>query len=124
MMLRKCSGYASLPPKQHLVVLDNVSNGFDMWDLDVGTHLRTFPTGPPTRFLPRQVIFAERWKAIVAGSDHGAVYVFDRTTGAPLDVLRHPAKGLVQTVAVSDYRTSTMHDAHVEDRPWIGMDTP
>ncbi|PIL30392.1 hypothetical protein GSI_07578 [Ganoderma sinense ZZ0214-1] len=95
-------GYASLLPKQHLVVLDNISNGFDLWDLDVGTHLRTFPTGPPTRFLPRQVVFAERWKAIVAGSDHGAVYVFDRTTGTPLDVLRHPAKGLVQTVAAMD----------------------
>ena len=71
----------------------------------MGTHLRTFPTGTPTRFLPRQVVFAERWKSIVAGSDHGAVYIFDRTTGAPLDVLRHMAKGLVQTVAVSKYQT-------------------
>ncbi|PIL35886.1 hypothetical protein GSI_01546 [Ganoderma sinense ZZ0214-1] len=95
-------GYASLPPKQHLVVLDNISNGFDLWDLDAGTHLCTFPTGTPTRFLPRQVVFAERWKSIVAGSDHGAVYVFDRTTGAPLDVLHHAAKGLVQTVASVD----------------------
>lgn len=80
--------------------------------MDVGTHLRTFPTGPPTRFLPRQVVFAERGKAIVAGSDHGAVYVFDRTTGAPLDVLRHVEKGLLQTVAVSEQKAS---------RSWILM---
>lgn len=72
--------------------------------MDIGMHLRTFPTGPPTCFLPRQVVFAERGKAIVAGSDHRAVYVFDRTTGAPLDVLRHVAKGLLQTVAVSEHR--------------------
>ena len=123
-MLRKISGYASLLPKQHLVALDNVSSGFDLWDLDVGMHLCTFPTGPPTHFLPRQVVFVERWKAIVAGSDHGAVYVFDRTTGAPLDVLRHPAKGLVQTVAVSKYQASTRQDTNVKDRQWIGTDTP
>lgn len=88
-------------------MVDNVGSGFDVWNLNGGTHQRTFPTGKPTRFLPRQVGFADDAKAIVGGSDHGAVYVFDRKTGAPLDVLRHAQHGLVQTIAVRVLTTST-----------------
>ncbi|KAI8989144.1 WD40-repeat-containing domain protein [Trametes punicea] len=95
-------GHASLQAKQQLIVVDNVSSGFDVWNLNGETHQRTFPTGKPTRFVPRQVNFADDAKTIVGGSDHGAVYVFDRKTGAPLDVLRHAQQGLVQTVATTD----------------------
>ena len=35
-------------------------------------------------------------------SDHGAVYVFDRKTGKPLEVLHHADKGLVQTITVCE----------------------
>ncbi|KAL1946016.1 hypothetical protein VTO73DRAFT_2018 [Trametes versicolor] len=95
-------GHAAIHAKQQLVVVDNVGSGFDVWNLNGGTHQRTFPTGKPTRFLPRQVGFADDAKAIVGGSDHGAVYVFDRKTGAPLDVLRHAQQGLVQTIATTE----------------------
>ena len=100
--LTGCRGYTSIHPKQQFVVIDNISNGFDLWDMATGAHLRMFPTGTPTRYLPRQVTFAERAKAVVGGSDHGAVYVFDRRTGTPLDVLHHTETGLVQTITVSD----------------------
>ena len=39
---------------------------------------------------------------MVGGSDHGAVYVFDRETGGPVDLLRHSDRGLVQTLTVSE----------------------
>ncbi|KAI0349224.1 WD40 repeat-like protein [Trametes cingulata] len=93
-------GYASIQAKQQLLLVDNVSTGFDAWNLSSETHQRTFPTGKPIRFLPRQVHFADEAKTIVGGSDHGAVYVFDRKTGAPVDVLRHAQQGLVQTIAI------------------------
>ncbi|OJT06782.1 hypothetical protein TRAPUB_2365 [Trametes pubescens] len=96
------SGHASIHAKQQLVVVDNVGSGFDVWSLNGGTHQRTFPTGKPTRFLPRQVDFVDGAQAIVGGSDHGAVYVFDRKTGAPLDVLRHAQQGPVQTIATTE----------------------
>lgn len=90
-----------MDPKHEVVLIDNVEDGFDIFELEKGTSIRSFPTGTPTRYLPRQVDFAERARAVVGGSDHGSVYVFDRKTGAPLDVLRHTEGGLVQTVAVS-----------------------
>lgn len=94
------SGHAAIQVKQQLLVVDNVSSGFDVWSLSGETHQRTFPTGKPTRFVPRQVSFVDDASTIVGGSDHGAVYVFDRKTGAPLDVLQHAQQGLVQTIAV------------------------
>ncbi|OCH84646.1 WD40 repeat-like protein [Obba rivulosa] len=86
-------GHACIQAKQQLLVVDNNLNG--------ETHQRTFPTGKPTCFLPRQVEFVDDARAIVGGSDHGAVYVFDRKTGAPLDVLRHAQQGLIQTIATT-----------------------
>ena len=72
----------------------------DLWDLAKDAYIRTFPTGQPKRYLPRRVAFADGSKTVISGSDHGAVYVFDRKSGAPLDVLRHAQAGLVQTVTV------------------------
>ena len=95
------SGSATVDSKSQLVVIDNVRTGFDLWDLSNDTHLQTFPTGKPTRYLPRKVAFAEGGKTIICGSDHGLVFVFDRQTGAPLDVLQHATGNLSQTVAVS-----------------------
>ena len=94
------SGHASFDVKHQLVLIDNIRNGFDMWDVGTDIHLRTFPTGRLRRFLPKCVSFAERAKTVIGGSDHGVVYVFDRKTGAPLDVLRHAQQGLVQAIAV------------------------
>jgi hypothetical protein len=81
-------------------MVDNATDGFDLHKLDTGAYIRTYPTGIPTRGLPKQVCFGEDAKVIVGGSDKGIVYVFDQKTGATLDVLRHADNGLVQTVAV------------------------
>ena len=50
--------------------------------------------------MPKQVVFCEDHKAVVGGSDHGHVYVFDRRSGQTLDKLPHDDKGMVQTIAV------------------------
>lgn len=83
------------------MVIDNIEDGYDLYDTDRGTFLRTFPTGTPLQFLPRHVAFAKKSKAIAGGSDHGVVYVFDHKTGTPLDILQCSGNGLVQTVVVS-----------------------
>ena len=85
---------------QNQFVVDNARNGFDLHQLDNGAYVRTFPTGNPNRLLPKQVAFAEDSRVIVGGGDHGAVYVFDRKTGKPFQVLHHADKGLVQTITV------------------------
>jgi hypothetical protein len=57
--------------------------------------------------VTKQVAFVEDSKVVVGGSDHGAVYVFDRETGGILDVLRHAEAGLVQTITVSSFHSSS-----------------
>ena len=94
------SGHISVDTKSQMAVLDNIRSGYDLWDLTKDEFVQTFPTGKPDRHLPRQVVFADKSKTVVGGSDHGVVYVFDRKTGAPLDVLHQGQRGLVQTVAV------------------------
>lgn len=84
-------------------MVDNIESGFDLHRLDTGHWKRNFPVGKPTRKLPKQVAFGERSKVVVGGSDHGAVYVFDRKTAFPLHVLGH-GDGLVQTLTVSGLR--------------------
>ena len=81
-------------------MVDNARSGFDLYQLDNGAYIRTFPTGNPNRLLPKQVAFGEDSKVVIGGSDHGAVYVFDRKTGKPLQVLHHADRGLVQTITV------------------------
>ena len=70
-------------------MVDNTIDGFSLHQLDTGAYIRTFSTGTPIKGMPKQVAFGEACQIIVGGSDHSAVYVFDRRTGQRLDVLRH-----------------------------------
>lgn len=106
----------AISPKRNQFVMDNAIDGFDLRQLDNGAYVRTFPTGVPIKTVPKQVLFGEESRIVVGGSDHGAVYVFDRKTGTPLDVLRHADKGLVQTIAVCDL-PSIGFNAQIIDRP-------
>ena len=54
----------------------------------------------PIRRHPKQVEFGEKGQVVVAGSDHGVVYVFDRMTGSKLAELKAAERGMVQTVTV------------------------
>jgi hypothetical protein len=96
------SGSVAVSPSRNQFVVDGVTNGFDLYQLDSGRWKRNFPTGAPTVKVPKQVTFGEDFRAVVGGSDHGAVYVFDRKKGVQLHVLWHAEKGLVQTVTVCD----------------------
>jgi hypothetical protein len=93
-------GHVAVSTLRAQFVVDNGSDGFDLHQLDTGAFIRTLSTGLPTWRQPKQVTFVDNSQLVVAGSDHGAIYVFDRKTGARLEVLRHSKDGLVQTVAV------------------------
>lgn len=73
--------------------MDNAVDGFDLYNLETGLFMRNFPTGIPKKRYPKQVAFGEDARVVVGGSDHGAVYVFDRKTGKTLDVLFHAEEG-------------------------------
>lgn len=94
-------GSAAVSYGRNQFVVDSVTNGFNLYQLDNGHWKRNFPTGTPTRKLPKCVAFAEDTGVVMGGSDHGAVYVFDKRTGSPLHILRHQEHGMVQTITVS-----------------------
>jgi hypothetical protein len=93
-------GGAAVHCARNQFIVDSVVNGFNLHQLDNGHWKRNYPTGTPIRRLPKQVAFGEDTKIVVGGSDHGAIYVFDKRTGSPLHVLRHQEQGLVQTITV------------------------
>ena len=61
------SGNVAISTWRNQFVVDNARNGFDLYQLDTATHIRTFPTGNPSRHLPKQVAFGEDSKVVVAG---------------------------------------------------------
>jgi outer membrane protein assembly factor BamB len=94
-------GSAAVDLEHRFCVIDNVSNGFDLYNLDLGSFIRTLPTGELKRSYPRGVTFADRFRAIIGGSDHGNVYIFDQNTGLTLRTLKHARTGGAETIAVN-----------------------
>ena len=78
---------------------DDPSQGIALWRLD-GGRLKTYAVKETKGWRPRQVAFADECRAVVSGSDHGIVYVFDRRTGQTLDELSMGSDNWVQTVLV------------------------
>jgi hypothetical protein len=87
--------------KNNLFVIDNGTDGFTLHQLGTGLMERSFTTGWPLIRRTKQVTFGEDGKIVVGGSDCGTVFVFDRETGAPIDMLRHAPKGMIPVIAVS-----------------------
>ncbi len=95
------SGSAAIDIRRRVVAVDNCETGINLFNLESLKLIRHFPTGRSKRVFPLQVALAEDSRVVVSGSSNGAVYVFDRKTGRPIDVLHHTAEdGMVQTVTV------------------------
>jgi outer membrane protein assembly factor BamB len=91
-------------------VVDNVEDGYDLYQFDSSTFLQSCITGMTRLRHPREVRFAEGGGVIVGGSDNGRVYIFNARTGAKLDVIHHSTDAMVQTVAV---RWTMQKDGHI-----------
>lgn len=103
-----CRGAAAFDTSRGLIAFDNSIEGYSLHALGNGRPVRQYPTGTPKWTFPRQVMFGENGRVLVGGSENGVVYVFDRRTGSPLDLLRHSGNmdgiALVGTVAVRALR--------------------
>jgi hypothetical protein len=95
------SGNAAVSLEHRICVIDNVSNGFDIYRLDSGHFIKTLVTREPIRTYPKGVAFANNCQAIIGGSDHGYVYIFERKSGRVLGKLAHARNDGVQTIEVS-----------------------
>jgi outer membrane protein assembly factor BamB len=92
-------GNVAVCNERGVFVVDNVVNGYELYQLERGEFARCYFTNVERR-VRRRVAFGEDSRVVVGGSDRGIVYVFDRQTGEMLDTLPHAKKGLVQTIAV------------------------
>ena len=72
--------------------------------MDTCQTIAAYEAGPSRTGLLKPILFCEGRRAVIIGSDHGKVYIFDKKKGgAPVDTLVHsedPTE-LVQSIAVS-----------------------
>ncbi|KAF5332313.1 hypothetical protein D9758_016104 [Tetrapyrgos nigripes] len=72
-------GGAAISVKDDAYILDDTSQGVTLYKLSGSERVKTFAVETNER-RSRNVCFHDGGKAIVTGSDHGDVYVFDRRT--------------------------------------------
>jgi len=98
----RSSGNAAVDLSKRMVVVDNVSDGMDIYNLDTAEYMATFLTKRTSaKVFPKTVAFANQSRAVVGGSDHGIVYIFDRKTSHVIHSLEYAKQGGVETLAVS-----------------------
>jgi hypothetical protein len=79
--------------------LDDPSQGVALYKLAGSERVRTFYVSSDEH-RSRNICFHDGGKAIISGSDHGEIYVFDRRTGEVNDVIDTGYKDWVQSVTV------------------------
>ncbi len=95
--------------ERSLIVIDNVANGFDIYGLEQSAKgskfkfVRTLEVGKPSKTYAKSVVFANGSQAVIAGSDHGIVYIFDRQSGRVLKKIHPFEKRGVETISVSQW---------------------
>lgn len=80
--------------------IDDPCLGAAVYRLDDLARLKTFEIPVRKARRPRKVWLGEDSTIIVAGSDHGTVYVYDRRHGNLLDQLTTGSEDWIQTVTV------------------------
>ncbi|KAJ7872870.1 WD40-repeat-containing domain protein, partial [Mycena olivaceomarginata] len=93
-------GDAIVDNRRVTVCIDDIESGPVLYRLDDHQRIKTFSV-PVTiqERRPRQVRFVDNSKAIVIGSDHGVVYIFDRRSGEVIDKLLMKGQDWVQSIA-------------------------
>ena len=97
------SGDAAVNWREGILCLDDPAAGPALFRLTDQTKARVFeiPREREYEMRPRHVRFAESGLAVISGSDHGVVYVFETRTGVVLQKLEVGVSQWVQAIAVS-----------------------
>ena len=91
--------------------LDDPAQGAVLYRLGSKARVRSYKIPTKRSARPRQVAFAEECSRIVAGSDHGKVYVFDRRSGEVAEELSADSSIWIQTVLASSVLAYAIDDA-------------
>lgn len=92
-------GHAAVNAKEDAIILDDISQGVALYKLSAAERIKTFPVPSKIR-RSKNVAFHDGGSTIISGSDHGAVYAFDRRTGEVVDIIHVGYRDWVQSVTV------------------------
>jgi hypothetical protein len=87
-------GNAAICTSEKFLLIDNLTNGFDLYNVTRTSPLRHFNI-LTTQGYVKQGVFAEQATMIVCGSDHGHVYIFHSDSEDVVQTLYHDRGGLI-----------------------------
>ena len=94
------SGNISICPVNGNILVDNMTNGFDLYNSSRTAPARSFEV-PTTKIYTKNGVFGEKGHTIVTGSDHGIVYVFAVSKTESMQKLEHGTKRtMIQSIEV------------------------
>ena len=95
------SGNIGICPVNGNILVDNMTNSFDLYSLSCTSPTRSFVI-PMTKIYAKKGIFGEKGNTVITGSDHGKVYLFAVNKTDPIQILEH-GRGhvMIQTVKVN-----------------------
>jgi hypothetical protein len=80
--------------------VENLSKGFDLYDLPRSSPSYTFQT-PTNKRCVKDGVFAEETTVAVCGSDHGRIYVFSTASPDPVQIIKQANRKVeIQAIAV------------------------
>lgn len=95
------SGGIQADAKKGLVLLDNSLAGPSFWRFDDQAVIKTYSIAHTrNHYRPKNIHLADAGTTVVAGGDHGDLYVFDTHSGARLEKLSIGMEEFVQVVIV------------------------
>src|SRR5271155_5151890 len=102
--MKKCtdeflSGNATICSRGKSLLVENLSKGFDLYDLPRSSPSYTFQT-PTRKRCIKDGVFAEESTVVACGSDHGKIFVFSTASPDPAQVIKQ-ANGKVEVQAVA-----------------------
>ncbi|KIJ28229.1 hypothetical protein M422DRAFT_54681 [Sphaerobolus stellatus SS14] len=94
------AGYSLITSDGAFILIDNIHNGVDAYDMSSAQHIATFHA-PLSIHKPRHLAIDDLNSVVVLGSDKGIVYVHDFSTAAPVQTMIHSKnREPVQAVAL------------------------
>jgi hypothetical protein len=94
------SGNISVCPIYGNILVDNMTNGFDLYNSSRTAPSKSFEV-PTSKQSVKKGVFGEKGSTVVTGSDHGKAYVFAVNKSEPIQRLEHGRKhDMIQAVEV------------------------
>jgi hypothetical protein len=106
------SGNIGVFPVYSNILVDNMTNGFDLYSISRTAPSKSFVVST-TKTFAKKGIFGEKGHSVITGSDHRKVYVFAVNKTELVQRLEHGSQGvMIQTVEVTASILSSRPVAH------------